>query len=418
MSNIYNSNDGSPEGSKYGSGLLLFATAGLVVSLVLFTLIANVFWPFSSVDILPDKSTPEKADQFLRALGATERNNFIEKLKNEVEERPLNIESVKKLAALVQTGQRPSDGNELVMLAANRLWRDVGLQSAALQIEVEQKNYAAAITRLNVVYHTQPEKEKDVLKALAGFTAQESMKALVDALAKEPKWRKAFLLDVSANTQINSNVVYSLFAAMRAAGSPANQGELHGFLQHLISTGAEDKAYFVWLDSLDQESLKKTALIHDGGFDLPLTNQFFSWTAYKVPNVDARTVPRSSGSVDKVLRVDFVPARTAYNNFVQLLNLVPGNYVLTGEAKSDRLETPVGLVWRIDCTTGPVGQLAETKPISGNLQWSNFETTFTVPDESCRTQTIRLQLNAKSELDTQISGQAQFDNLVITRKKQ
>jgi hypothetical protein len=418
MSNTLHSKDGSVPPGNSMTKIALFATAGVVLTLATVTLVLNLVSPLNSIDILPNGTAPEKADKILRDLSTAERNSFALKLKQEVQERPLNVEPIKKLAALAQTGTKSSDGNDLVMLAANRVWRDVSLQSAALQLELEQKNYAAAIYRLNIIFHTQPEKEPEVLKILAGLTSPESLQALVDALAKEPKWRKAFLLDVSASPAVNPDTVYNLFSAMRKAGSPANQGELRSFLQRLITTGAEDKAYFVWLDSIDQESLKRAALIHDGGFDLPLTNQFFSWTAYKVPNVDARTVPRGSGSVDKVLRIDFAPARTAYNNFVQLLNLAPGSYVLTGEAKADNLVSPVGLVWRINCTSGPIGVLGETKPISGNLQWSVFETSFTVPDEGCRSQTIRIQVNAKTDLDAQISGQAQFDNLAITRKKQ
>jgi hypothetical protein len=137
-----------------------------------------------------------------------------------------------------------------------------------------------------------------------------------------------------------------------------------------------------------------------------------------VPNVDARIVPRGPGSVDKVLRVEFASARTAYNSFYQLLNLAPGSYVLAGESKADNLETPVGLVWRINCASQSVDVLGTTKPISGNLQWSTFEASFEVPEEGCRTQSLRLQVNATAILDTQISGQAQFDNFVISRKKQ
>jgi hypothetical protein len=417
MSNMLHANGSHSSTSGWQGRSVLILTAVVAISLAFATLALNVMVPFSSIEVVPIGTAPDKADKILRDLAPRERDSLVLGLQQEVKERPLNVVPIKKLAALAQTGTQTAHGNALVMLAANRIWRDVALQSSALQLELEQKNYSAAIYRLNIIFHTQPEKEKDVLKILAGLMAPESVPDLVNALAKEPAWRKAFLLDVSADKAANPDTVYSLFSAMRKAGSPANQGELHAFLQRLITSDAIDKAYFVWLDSIDQESLKKAALIHDGGFDLQLTNQFFSWTNYKVPNVDARLVPRGSGSVDKVLRLDFSPARTAYNNFIQVLNLAPGSYVLTGEAKADNLQTPVGLVWRINCTSGPVGLLAETKPVSGSQQWSAFETSFVVPDDSCRAQTIRVEVNAKTDLDTQISGQAQFDNLTITRKK-
>jgi hypothetical protein len=408
----------SSQTNSFAARIILMLTALLAMASAISILAINVVSSTPSIELLPKGTAPDQADKYLRALDAKMRMGFVQQLQLEVQARPLNEEPIKKLAALAQTGPQSIEGNGLVMLAANRVWRDIALQSSALQLELVQKNYAAAIYRLNIIFHTQPEKKTEVMKVLGGLTTPSSLGALVDALAQGPVWRKEFLLDVSSNPSVDPDTIYNLFSALRKAGSPANQDELRGFLQRLITMGAEDKAYFVWLDSINEESLRKSGMLHDGGFDLLLTNQFFSWTVDMVPNVDARIVPRGPGSVDKVLRVEFASARTAYNSFYQLLNLAPGSYVLAGESKADNLETPVGLVWRINCASQSVDVLGTTKPISGNLQWSTFEASFEVPEEGCRTQSLRLQVNAMAILDTQISGQAQFDNFVISRKKQ
>ena len=77
----------------------------------------------------------------------------------------------------------------------------------------------------------------------------------------------------------------------------------------------------------------------------------------------------------------------------------------------------VGLVWKLMCIGVSSEPLAKSKSFSGSQQWVSFETYFTVPEEGCGTQIIRLEVDAKADLDAQISGQAQFDNLVIARKK-
>jgi hypothetical protein len=417
MSNSQHTQERAIQSEGVLARIVLAATAFIAVVLATSILAAIAIVPYSEIEILPIGTTPEQVDQFLKSLDDVERAKISKQLRLEIQARPLHIEPVKKLAALAQTGRQVSDGSELVMLAANRVRRDVALQSSALKFELEQKNYAAAIYRLGIIFQTQPQKQAEVMKVLAGLTSPPSQDALAEAIAKNPTWRKLFLIDLTANPNVDIDTIYGLFSVLRKVGSPASQTELRGFLHRLITTGAQDKAYFVWLDSIDEDSLRKAGLVHDGGFDLPLTNQFFSWTSDKVPNVDARIAPRSPGSVDKVLRIEFTPARTNYGNFSQYLKLASGSYVLTGESKVDNLVTPVGLVWRIACTSEAVDFLAETKSVSGSMQWTTFETPFVIPDEGCLTQTIKLQVNAKTLLDTQISGQAQFDNLVIARKK-
>jgi hypothetical protein len=415
---VTNTNRNVP-GKKPGTtNLVLLAITAIIVFVLSGVVIFATLSPTAqAVKLLPEGMPADQVSAFLKGIPEEKRAELISQLKVNIQARPLDVVPLKQLAAIAQTGSTSAEGDKLVMLTADRDWRDVPLQSSALQIELTLKEYAAAISRLNILFQTQPRKRAEVMSILAGLATNASSETpLIEALAKRPAWRKDFLLDISSKKSVNPDAIYGLLSKLRKSGAAADQGELRSFLQRLVTEGAEDKAYFIWLDSLSDESLRKVGLLHDGGFDLPMTNQFFSWTGYKVPNVDARTVPRGPGSVDKVLRIDFSPARTPYNNFVQILRLVPGSYVLTGEEKADKLETPVGLVWRIHCTTGPVSVLAETKPVSGSSQWTPFETTFEVPPKLCPTQTIRLVSNARTELDTQISGQVQFDNIAIGRR--
>ncbi len=418
MSEPLNYQGNSKSGSRFAEKSILALSCTVTFLLASWILLAHFAQPDDRLEILPKNISPEKADAFLKGLDDEKRTLFADQLRKEILSRPLNPDPIKKLAALAQTGSNISEGDDLVMLAANRVWRDVALQSSALKLELEKKDYAAAINRLNIVYFTQPDKQSDVLNVLAGLTAPQSFDALVDALSKKPKWRMAFLQSLLANPKTNVDMVYALFSALRKAAAPPTQGELQAFLQRLVATNAEDKAYFVWLNSLNAESLRKAGFIHDGGFDLPLSNQYFSWTYDKMPNVDGRITSRSPGSVDKVFRVDFSPARSYFRNFYQLLKLPPGAYVLTGEAKTENLVSQAGLVWRLICVGEASQTLASSKPISGSQQWTSFEMSFAIPDEGCSTQTIRLEVDAKTALDTQISGQAQFDNLSVTRGKQ
>jgi hypothetical protein len=396
--------------------MILAVTTLISVVLTSYILIEGLLNHRGDTKIVPDGTTIEQVDTVLKGLSDIERAQFSQALRAEIAARPLNVQPVKNLAALYQTGKVAEEGNAIVILAADWVKRDLALQTSAFKLELEQKNFVDAIRRLNIIYLTQPKSQNDVLKTLVGFISPVSLAALVDALAKKPVWRRDFILSLSGNTSVKTNAIYVLFSSLRKAGSPATQVELRLFLQRLISESAYDKAYFVWLDSVDAQSLRKVGLINDGAFDLQPSNMFFTWTLYEIPNVDARVMSRNLGSVDKIFRIAFQPARTNYNGFIQYLQLTPGSYSLTGESKSDALATPVGLVWRVNCVNNVGEVLAETKPFSGNTPWTPFETAFDVPQEGCKTQILRLQVNAKTDLDTQISGQAQFDNISIKRK--
>ena len=313
-------------GNRFAGQLVLALSCTISMVLVAWIFLANFLQSNDKIEILPAGMSPEKADSFLKGLDEGRRALFAEQLRNEIQARPLNPEPIKKLAALAQTGTNVSEGDDLVMLAANRVWRDVALQSSALKLELDKRDYAAAISRLNIVYFTQPDKESDVLKVLAGMMAPQSFDALVEALAQNPKWRSILLQTLAINPDVSIDVIYALFSALRHAGSPPTQQELRVFIYRLVTTGAEDKGYFVWLDSLGPESLRKAGFIHDGGFDLTLNNQFFSWTFDQMPSVDGRIASRTPGSIDKVFRLDFAPARSFFKNLSQYLKLPSGSY--------------------------------------------------------------------------------------------
>jgi hypothetical protein len=401
--------------AKFTAIIVVVLPAVIALLLAIYVLVADQVLPYRETKLLPEGTRIEDVDKLLKGLSDSDRAQLMKELRADIAARPFHSQTIKNLAALYQTGKTASEGDPIVIVAANQVRRDFALQSNALRIELEQKKYDDAIRRLDIIYLTEPKSQNDVLKTLAGFVSSTARDALINAIAKKPVWRNAFLISLSGDTSVKSDAIYGLFSSLRKAGSPPSQNEVRVFLQRLISEGAYSKAYFVWLDSIDIPELRKVGLINDGGFDTPPSNMFFTWTLYETKNVDARVVSRSLESTDKAFRIAFQPARTNYNGLIQYLQLSPGSYSFTGEAKTDNLETPVGLVWRINCVSNLGETLSETKPFSGSMPWTVFATEFEVPQENCMTQILRLQNNAKTDLDMQISGQAQFDNLLIKR---
>jgi hypothetical protein len=57
--------------------------------------------------------------------------------------------------------------------------------------------------------------------------------------------------------------------------------------------------------------------------------------------------------------------------------------------------------------------LVTTAATKGTQPWYSFKTEFKVQSDDCNYQILRLELDAKNPVDSQISGRVLFDNLKI-----
>src|SRR5262249_9687809 len=115
------------------------------------------------------------------------------------------------------------------------------------------------------------------------------------------------------------------------------------------------------------------------------------------------------------LRVVFSGTRVPYRNTAKLMVLPPGQYQLSGMVKAEDLETPRGMRWRIACISNPDMPITESDAFLGTFAWRSFAIAFTTPDTGCPAQTLRLELDARVNLDQQVAGSFWSDSLAILR---
>ena len=65
---------------------------------------------------------------------------------------------------------------------------------------------------------------------------------------------------------------------------------------------------------------------------------------------------------------------------------------------------------------GASAVLAESEPFVGSDEWRNFTAEFTIPDQGCPAQLLRLELDGRVELDFEAQGSVWFDDLAIVRQ--
>ncbi len=393
-----------------------FALWGFTAAIVLGTGLSIFQLGFNTktVEFLPVKTAPDKVVETLAAMPAQKRDALSKAVGEELKNNPTDLTQILHLAALASASGDAAKSEALTLLVANRSHDDARLQANALQIELKRKDFPAALNRIDNLLKTAPELTGDLVKTLITFaTSAESFPALIAKLVEKPEWRTQFIFALAADKTIEAPILYSVFSELRKAQSAETPAEMRSVLARLLDDKQYDKAYFMWVDSLSDPQLKRAGTIFDGGFELPIDNLFFSWTIIPTSNVEARTVARAPGSTDMVLRLDFVPARTPYENTSQILRLAPGSFKLSYEAKADNLKTPNGLMWRLYCMGQTPIKIGETPRLVGGQPWNHYGIDFQVPEQDCAQQVLRLYLDAPTPLDAQVEGSASFDSFSI-----
>ena len=410
--------DATPTGTKPSQLFLAFMGLTLLFAVFAIYLMTQSLVAPPSRQLVAAEMPPEQVVIRLKAMSDAERQALVARERAAVAADPLDTAALKNLAALSDVAGDTKRAQDLTLLVGNRSLRDLPVQTAVLQILLARKDYVGALYRLDGLIRAKLERKKELLQVVASFAdGQESLGPLVKLLTQNPPWRQELLLSMAAEPSQNLNTLYRLLATLRKESTPPTKSELRAFLQRLVNDKNYDRAYFVWLDSLSEVELRRVGLVFDGGFDLDISDLFFDWTYNRLPNVDVSLVPRAPGSVDRVLRVDFAKGRTPFAHFSQLLRLGPGDYLLSGDARSVDLKNGGGLVWRIYCLSDQPGPIVESSRLSGTMEWGRFEKPFTVPATNCETQVLRLELNARAELDYQISGRAFYDSIAILRRE-
>ena len=110
------------------------------------------------------------------------------------------------------------------------------------------------------------------------------------------------VIDLARSSE-NANVPFQLIATLKGTASPPQPNEVRALLIRLLADRNYDRAYYVWLDNLPAQDLKKVGLVFDGGFESGSRDLLFDWTFRERNNVDVRVISKRSSQADNALRM-------------------------------------------------------------------------------------------------------------------
>ena len=328
----------------------------------------------------------------------------------------------------------PTDA--LVYLALAALWAKAGQQTAAVKLVeiadalgpmrppvlarsalfwLEQERLDQALARWSMLLRTQPEASAQLFPLLAQLAENPATRPLLQPLlANPPDWWDRFFVYV-ARTATQSETVVFLYQNRTRHGDLPSEDEQRAYLNRLWQENRWQEAYLAWLNGLDEPQTKVLGNLYNGNFEAPVTHLGFDWRMLAPRGATIETIETYGTRGGKALHVSFNGERVHFQHVLQYLFLDAGRYRLQGRGRPDGLKTERGLRWRVYCV-GATTFLAESELFVGSDEWRNFTVEFTVPNQGCPAQLLRLELDGRVELDFEAQGGVWFDDLAIVRQ--
>jgi hypothetical protein len=321
------------------------------------------------------------------------------------------------LAILAQVREQENDASKTaaLMSAAARLSiRESYAVFWLLQQALAKNDKTAALYYADALLRTRGGAMVVTAPILAQMAEKEKAAEDVAALlAQNPPWRQQFLATLPTVMSDARTPLY-LLQALATSPTPPTTPEVSGYLSFLISRGFFELAYYTWLQFQPKSELSRIRPLYNAGFDRPPSGYPFDWTLRQGRGVTSEIRPIGGTSDEKALYIEFTQGRAEFPGVSQVTLLAPGTYELSGQLKGAFVGAR-GLVWRVTCTNGTV--LGQSDLLRGNFpQWRAFSFTFTVPQNACRAQTVRLDLDARSASEKLVAGSLWFDQLDVKRQ--
>ena len=339
--------------------------------------------------------------------------------------------------SLLQEALWANPTDAMTYLALAELWQQAGFTEKATGLVViadllgpmrppglarsaafwlQQNRLDLTLARWSTLLRNRPDNSTRIypvfLELAENSAAQPSLKSF---LADPPPWWDGFFA-YAAQTAMKTETVAFLYQSRTRNGALPTVAEQQIYLARLWKEQRWLEAYLVWLSGLDERRQSGLGHLYNGSFDLPITNAGFDWRATSPRGAIVETIETYNTRGGKALHVSFNGERVRFQHLYQYLYLEPGHYQLQGRVRVDSLRAERGLRWRLRCADAKIPLLAESEPFVGSDDWRTFKTGFTVPDQDCPLQLLRLELDGRVELEFEAQGDVWFDDLSISQQ--
>ena len=325
-----------------------------------------------------------------------------------VDRSPLDVGAVRLLALSAEHEGEAQRTLALMTIAGRRSERDGPAQAWLFDYWFNRRDWRRAFKHADLLLRTHPQATKQVEPALeaAAVADPAARRALTLRLDAAPWWRESFLSSL-AQSDNDPSALLAIMTDLNAARAKLSNEELEEILIPLVHRHLYDEAYLTWTQSLPPKALGELGNIYDPDFNGLPGAAPFNWALHQPNGGAAEIASLQQGDRGHALGVHLYDAPTQ-PLAVQLLNLPPGRYQLSGQSLSEA--SAAGLEWTVRCDGGQVIARLSTAAVAG--RWTRAAVSFEAPQTGCAAQW--LELVAEPGASYQGSG-VWWDKLAINR---
>jgi hypothetical protein len=235
---------------------------------------------------------------------------------------------------------------------------------------------------------------------------------LESVLDGDPPWRWSFFASICPGL-MHLSLPMDLFLHMRDNGHPPTANDVTPYLTCLTQHGVYPLAQDAWRRLLQGADTKASGLLFNGTFDVPSSGTPFDWTFRTAggARIEVAEAPGKPGQ--NALKLAFLDQFIEAFVVAKLVVLPAGDYVLTGR-QTGAFNAKHGLRWSVACVARPFAPFAQSDRLFGSASgWKDFAFAFSVPDKDCPAQIVNLRIDAVSESEWIVSGEAWFTDLAL-----
>jgi hypothetical protein len=329
---------------------------------------------------------------------------------------PLEAHAIALIALSLNAEGETHQVRPLMLRAATRSRRDLPVQGWLFNDALNRGDYSGALQYADALLRVSLDLRNEVISNLKSFIGvPEGRAAILARLAQAPPWRSSMLQAITTSNA-PPDMIFALLSDLAQTPNPPTNDEIRPFLNHLVQQGDYPLAYVMWVQFLPKEQRELVRYAFNGDFEFPLSQQPFDWVLPGNNGADLEVVDSGDTTHGRVLHVAFANKRAQPRLAAKTMMLPSGPYKLSASVRTAELDNERGLVWRVYCLSKDRQVIAETPHVKGTIPWQDFSLDFDVPTENCTTQLLQLEIDAKSSLDTQISGEAWYDNFLVDRR--
>lgn len=330
---------------------------------------------------------------------------------------PLERQAVLTLIQVKRKRGEDTQADLLTDIASGMSRRDSAFEIDYIDRLTERGDARGVIDHFDSLIRAFPAYQEILVPEVALKTQDPAFRAaILEALKRNPPWRDAYFSELREFVD-DKDLYLSIVKALVEPEWLLTDSEYIGHVSGLLRAGLTKDAYDAWILYNKKSGISVEYGIFDGTFSAVSNKMPFGWQFNNVKSVAKTKSINSPQSGGQSIRVDYFGGAVRQAGLQQVLFLRPGPHVFSGSVRSDDLNNPRGVVWRISCwmnNSTATTVLTATPPVQGTTPWRRFSVPFDVPATGCEAQMLRLEASSFAALDTMTKGTVFYTDFQIT----